>query len=329
MASGTPAMKSALLILATLAEYRFLPVQVATPKGRINSELEDREHYDVEANWDLNEDNEEKFKNRCEEIKCLNLMTLLKTDMIKKHVGAYDYTAAKSVADEIKDDISKEAYRMIEIAAERVKLNSNKINKLRKDVNYDVFPVKDSDKQNIFEYALGLQLKLYKEEYADFVRGITPIVMDLLEMILEKECGIVVEQYCNIDKNKIKRWNMRKLEKSGLLKILDEEYRKKGGFKGGIVYSNALAALIKGKCRDTVLIQKVDEISKTESTVRNIAAHEIVSVTEEWFRGRAGKSPNETFENIQFLVTRAGIHASKEQWRSYDKMNEEIARLLR
>ena len=31
MASGTPAMKSALLIMATLAEYRFLPIQVSTP----------------------------------------------------------------------------------------------------------------------------------------------------------------------------------------------------------------------------------------------------------------------------------------------------------
>jgi hypothetical protein len=256
-------------------------------------------------------------------------MTLLKTDMIKKHVEAYDYTAAKSVADEIKDDISKEAYRMVEIAAERVKLNSNKINKLRKDVSYDIFPVKDSGKQKIFEYALVLQLKLYKEEYADFVRGITPIVMDLLEMILEKECGIVVEQYCNIGKNKIKRWDKTKLEKSGLLNLLDEEYKEQGGFKGGIVYSNTLATLIKCKCKDTVLIQKVDEISKTESAVRNIAAHEIVSVTDEWFKEKAGKSANEIFENIQFLVTRAGINASKEQWRSYDKMNEEIARLLR
>lgn len=34
MASGTPAMKSALLIMATLAEYRFLPIQVSTPQKK-------------------------------------------------------------------------------------------------------------------------------------------------------------------------------------------------------------------------------------------------------------------------------------------------------
>lgn len=34
MASGTPAMKSALIVMATLAEYRFTPVQVSTPKKK-------------------------------------------------------------------------------------------------------------------------------------------------------------------------------------------------------------------------------------------------------------------------------------------------------
>ena len=42
MASGTPAMKSALLVMATLAEYRFLPIQVSTPKRRSNLEHEER-----------------------------------------------------------------------------------------------------------------------------------------------------------------------------------------------------------------------------------------------------------------------------------------------
>ena len=42
MASGTPAMKSALVVMATLAEYRFIPVQVSTPKSESNLEHEER-----------------------------------------------------------------------------------------------------------------------------------------------------------------------------------------------------------------------------------------------------------------------------------------------
>src|SRR5699024_8226163 len=57
MASGTPAMKSALIVMATLAEYRFTPVQVSTPKKKSNLEFEERDEYDVEVNWELDEDN--------------------------------------------------------------------------------------------------------------------------------------------------------------------------------------------------------------------------------------------------------------------------------
>ena len=42
MASGTPAMKSALLVMATLAEYRFLPIQVSSPQKKSNLEYEER-----------------------------------------------------------------------------------------------------------------------------------------------------------------------------------------------------------------------------------------------------------------------------------------------
>ncbi len=57
MASGTPAMKSALLVMATFAEYRFKPIQVSTPQKKMNAEYEDRKEYDNELNWELNEDN--------------------------------------------------------------------------------------------------------------------------------------------------------------------------------------------------------------------------------------------------------------------------------
>jgi CRISPR type III-A/MTUBE-associated protein Csm6 len=327
MASGTPAMKSALLVMATLAEYRFLPIQVSTPLKRLNAESEDRDNYDVEVNWELNEDNTDSFENRCQEVRCFNLMKLLKLDMIKKHLGAYDYTAAKTVADEIRDEISEEAYHLIEIAAERVKLNRNKISQLMQGHSYDIFPVREGNKQKIFEYALVLQMKLQKEEYTDFIRGITPIVTDLLEAVLERQCNLKVSDCCTI-RNKVMYWDLSKLSEHELLEVLDDEYSNKGGFKPGPVYSNVLAALIRRRCSDLVLIQKVNEISQAEIAVRNVAAHEIVSVTDEWFTEQAGKSAKEIFANIRFLMGKAGINVREDQWKSYDQMNQFIIQML-
>lgn len=330
MASGTPAMKSALLVMATLAEYRFQPIQVSTPQKKMNTEYEEREPYDIEFQWELNEDNEQNQENRCEEIKCLNLMLLLKIDMIKKHLAAYDYHAALTVAGEIKDEVSKKAYTLLRIADERVKLNSLEINKLLIGKDYQIFPIRDSSKQKIFEYGLVLQMKVQKEEYADFIRAVTPIVVDVLEMILKTQCKFDVANYYTINcRTKAPEWNIDKLKTvEGVLEGLNSKYARGGGFRGGIIYSSALESIIKTLSDDIVLVQKVSDMTKVEAKVRNMAAHEIVSVTDEWFKKKTGKSANEIFAIIKYLINKAGIEAKEEYWNSYDNMNKLITKHL-
>ncbi len=330
MASGTPAMKSALLVMATFSEYRFRPVQVATPlKSRNRPDSDD---YDVELNWELNEDNQEGAENRCTEVRCLNLVKMLKVEAIKKHIRAYDYAAARDVAMEIQEDISEDAYRMIQIGDERMKLNQSKISILMKGKDYDIYPVKEGNKKKIFEYALVLQLKIRKQELADFIRGITPIVVDLLEDILKKECGIVLKDCCREKKSKedgkksVLMWNRNKLKKLGLLDRLDREY--KGYFREGNVYSRHIKDLISFKSSDSKLIKKAEEIVEVESNVRNMAAHEIVSVTDEWIRKETGKTSQQILEIIKYLLIKSGINVKDEYWNSYDKMNEDIEMYL-
>lgn len=98
MASGTPGMKSyKFCLLWQRWRNTDCYLQVSTPQKKSNLEHEERNEYDVKANWELNEDNEEGAENRCQEVKCLNLMRLLKIDMIKKHLLSYDYHAALAV----------------------------------------------------------------------------------------------------------------------------------------------------------------------------------------------------------------------------------------
>ncbi len=328
MASGTPAMKSALLVMATFAEYRFKPIQVSTPQKKMNAEYEDRKEYDNELNWELNEDNSSDAPNRCVEVKSLNLVKMIKTEIIKKHVLAYDYAAALTVASEMKEELSQEAYVLLQVMEARVKLDRREISKLLTGTTYDIYPVKEGNKQKIFEYALVLQMKIKKQEYADFIRGITPLIVDLLEDILKNKCGILLKDCCTVNgKDAVLKWDEGKLKNAGLLGILDNEY--KGGFRFGPVYSHQIVKLITNKCNDADLKQKVDEITEIEGKVRNVAAHEIVSVTDEWFQNRIGKNAKEIFELIKYLVGKAGINAKKDDWMSYDKINEQIILCLR
>lgn len=326
MASGTPAMKSALLVLATLAEYRFKAMQVTSPLKRQNSDYEERKIYDVDEFWELNEDNEEGFENRVYEVQCMNLMKLLKIDMIKKHIKAYDYPAALAVAKEIKEDITEDAYTLLEIADARVKLNRRMVDRLNSKKKYDIFRVIGGKEQKLFEYALTLQMKIAKDEYADFIRGITPIVVDLLECILKNTCGLKLEELCKKNQQGVLSWDEKKLKNTGVMYIFEEKYRN--GFKFGPVYSVHIATLIENLSKNRTINEQIKSITDVEKNVRNVAAHEIVSVTDEWFKKNTGKTAVEIMKLIKNLFESAGIKIDNNAWNSYDDMNRMIEEAL-
>ena len=43
---------------------------------------------------------------------------------------------------------------------------------------------------------MNLDIKLRRKEYVDFIRGITPIIVDMLELIVMTELKISVDDYC-------------------------------------------------------------------------------------------------------------------------------------
>ena len=61
-----------------------------------------------------------------------------------------------------------------------------------------------------------------------------------------------------------------------------------------------------------------------ERDVRNLAAHQIVAVTKEWIKRKTGYEPEEIMKIIKNAVEYAGICVKKEDWKSYDAMNDYI-----
>lgn len=322
IASGTPAMKSALLVMAILSEYRFKPVQVSTPLKKSNLYGENSTEYDVKTYWELNEDNQQDYEDRCIEAESGNLIALLKLDSVCKFVDSYNYAAALSVADEIDDFISNDGKMLIKIAAERLKLNSKVVDKMLSKENVDIIPVKSGNQRSLFEYALALNIKIKKEEFADFIRGLTPLTADLSELILKSQCNIDINDYCKVNRFGLRKFDKNKLKGTKVYESLQNEF--KGDFRPNDVGTRQMVPLIKAFSNDNVLIGKIEEIMNVEQAIRNLAAHEIVSVTEEWIKEKTGFSSRQIFEMIKFLIVKAGVKVSKDDWDSYDKMNEII-----
>jgi CRISPR type III-A/MTUBE-associated protein Csm6 len=321
ISSGTPAMKSCLQVLANLGEIRCTAIQVSTPDKKINTHT--RDGYDVKLAWEIDEDNQPNFENRCREIHSPGLIRLKQEEIIKRLVNEYDYNAAAVVADAVIDGSADRYRSLLEMAKNRLLLNLPVANKIDREEGSNCIPIKRDNEEIMFEYALALQIRLRKGEYADFIRAISPLVVSLFENILKNRYHKNVDDYIRTDKSGIKKWDSNKPMDPEIFNTLNEGYTM--GFQYGYVKSVHFVKLIDHfGANDQKVVALVDSVRKIEEDVRNKAAHEMVSITNENIIRYTGCSAEEIMEKLKSLIKYSSIDVKPEYWNSYDQMNEII-----
>lgn len=311
VSSGSPAMKSAVQILAAFTERPVIPVQVDSPNKAVNTHEDVKGEYSPEIQWELNLDNsDETYEDRCRISSKTNLNIVIRKSIIRKHIEAYDYRAALDVANNVKNYIDENAISLIEAGSARLKLDKSNCEKNAKAANYDIYPIKQGDHWNVFEYLMIMRIKLEKEEYADFIRSISPLFQRLLEMIIKKTQIIDLDSLIRFDK------------KSGSATVIEtNKYAKSFDYikiiddygKGGI---------------DLNIKNSIYKIRDIEESVRNKAAHNITCITAESIYNSEKKTPMDIFKMLCDLAKYAGIKITDEDLKTYDKLNEKIISLL-
>ena len=197
LSSGTPQMKSALRIVSSLSSLCLIPIQVSTPHQKSNEERPVGAEYDIEAEWELNEDNRTDFVNRCSVVKSENFNAMIKREIISRHIAAYDYRAALSVAETIPEHISRQALALIKAGCLRLSLDIGQAVMLAQSAGFKLIPkgFKEQTTIDAYEYILNMQIKLEKGELADFLRAVSPILTHLFETYLTDKCGIDIKSY--------------------------------------------------------------------------------------------------------------------------------------
>lgn len=319
ISSGTPAMKSGLLVLSILGEFNCKTIQVVTPEGKMNEHI--HKGYDVELLWELNEDNQEEFENRCREVACPTLSLMKQEEIIKKHIKAYNYTAALDIVRTLPPEKTETYGLLLEMANTRMLLDFTKARKIAAQSGMECFPVRSGNEIKYFEYVMNLDIKLRKKEYVDFIRGITPIIVDMLELILKTELGIVIDDYCKISHDNIRVWDRHKLTGTKVLSALQKKFPD---FEYKNIYSVHLVSIITELSENDNLKKLVKELRAVEKNIRNLAAHEIVSITDDIIKQKTGFSSKGIMDRLKKCFSYSGIHVKKEYWNSYDDMNEMI-----
>lgn len=318
VSSGTPAMKSALQILAAFREFDMIPIQVATPEKRSNPHIEEKINYNPVEMWECNDDNITP-QNRCSISKNINFLLQIKKQMLTELINKYDYVGAKALVDTMKNSLNQDFVELLDAATYRYKLNHKSANLIFKQKGFKLLEVEQSNHADIIEYFLLLEIKRRKEEYLDFIRAITPILVDLYEEILFVRCNFTLKEFTN-KTNNIKTWNIKKLERRPELKILlDNVYNT---MRETPVYSDHLVTIISSLSPEKNLIKICNDLRTVEKAIRNPAAHEIIAISDEYIKQETGFSSKEIIKKLKSLLQYTKIKLSDDFLNSYDKMNE-------
>lgn len=315
IASGSPAMKYTQQFLAAIGKYKIVPVSVSTPAKMINPHIEDINNYNVEEMWEINDDNNpDKFEDRCNETKSMIMLSDFYKITLSEFVRSYNYSAALTLIRYMPHLCSNNLKEMLEGANARLQLNVNKAIENLSKHNF-VFPY-DDDKKNVFEYALSLGIKLKKNEIADFVRAVTPLITDLYLRTLKVSCNINIDDYTTNNNGHI-RWSDSKLKNKQLDDILQNKYNH--NFNYGTVYNVHLREILNVLVQDVNARKCINNIGKFEENARNKTAHTMISMTSSQVQTETGFTPEEIYGYIKKLMEFNNI--SVKEWDSYDKMN--------
>lgn len=327
--SGTPAMKSALVVLATLGDIDGRLIQVSTPEKTINKH--DHDNYDVRFLWEYNPDNTEGYVNRCKEITCPSIVRLKNEEMIRQFLDSYDYSAALNVARNMNAEDTKNYIRLLEFADYRSQLDYNSMSKVcdMSEIK-SMLPVLTSKYRNTVEYSLSLFIRAKQGKYADFLRGLTPLILELFILVLEKQTGLNARDFCYIDKYSGGfKWDMEKLkankQTTEWVDIWNNSFPN--GFKESFIVSRDLLFIIRQKC-NAAIVKKADLLREVEENARNSAAHEIGMVTADTIKKMTGHSHIEIIDTIKSMIKYVGVITDDSKWDSYEDMNAYIYKMI-
>lgn len=332
VSSGTPAMKSALFVLCALFNFPMTPVQVSTPEKKSNSESEENPLDDFLGLIDEIMTEPEVYGDRTEIAIKENLNFELSKDIIKNHLKKYNYSAAFEVAQMTREFLSDKSYHLIAAAFYRINLNRDGVEKNLKVVS-DKLDYYETAQLKLVEYVLYLSVNVKRNMILEFIRGISPVLDSLFKKAFEVETRIDLDNYLT-DKDGKVTWNRKKLlsDDTGK-KILDALNSSYNGFNFiNTASSDNFLKLMESEefeISERNITKRAEELRDIEIEGRNKAAHQIVSIDDDFLKRETGYTSYEILNKITAFVEDIKLGVKKEHWDSYEIMNEKIIESLK
>lgn len=333
VSSGTPAMKSTLQILASASELNLKPLQVETWSYRPNHPRE----CNITQEWKINADLSPTAPKRVKESANTNLLYEFNRRILMKLIDTYDYHAAKTVALQLRGLIPPKFMELLDAAIFRSDAKfMDAQQKFRACGNENLMP----SAVQTAEYFLLLDIYVKKEKYTDFLRALTPFIIEIFDGALYQMFGIDLQSLTR--KKDSLMWDDYALKNSNLygkfdqLPIYHQNDRKKHRpappFPSGYVLSWHLTNLIENLAdsnKDRQFVTQTIELRNIEEAIRNLAAHTMQGFTVSDFRKEVRRSPQELILLLKKYVRNyTDIPLTDEFLQSYQVMNDKLKSYL-
>lgn len=334
LSSGTPQMKTVLAMLAADTE-RCRGIQVPSHSGKSNRKNKPAsDDVDVDILLEVNVDDEEGAKNRCEEPPLSVFRYHAEKNRIISLIHAYEYNAALTLA-RSSSLVPADAKQLLKHAAARTDLLPDKARKILAEYNGQKLFLFTGEEELLIEYFLIMQIDQENDHLSNFMLRISPFLDKFLLDYVQKNVRGGRQNPQNI--LNLSRYVKRKggyiLERERikqaahkLLKRLDREY---GDYKDSdlsftllIYYCDYMQE--EGLTKDTKLHDDMmAELGKLGDIriLRNNVAHQITNVTRESFQKVTQMTPPALMAIFTQMLTLVYGGKVKEALTTYSRIN--------
>ena len=192
--------------------------------------------------------------------------------------------------------------------------------------------------RKVYSYTHNLILNLSKRELSDYLRGLTPLLVDVLRLVVMEHAIPDLDRFLvrvtkeTSDGRKIYKglqWNQAKIEekRNRVLRTWHKYYGNNFNYKH-YVSSSHLLKLLMDYADDDEIKETAFAVRQIEKNLRNIVAHEVLFVNEVWLQERANMSSDAMHALLMRLIYAAGL-TDQQQWDVISDLNEHLKELFK
>lgn len=307
LSSGTPQMKTVLSMLTMDIRYKTVGIQVKNPEKKAGTTMRTNGRgYDVEAELELNEDEQPDAPDRTVQPKFLSLQRTKKQEQVRALLKRRDYDAICAIPDSLEETLM----HIVEHLAARDQLQDAKARKIARTLKlpFELYPIapgtpQDAAYESVVEYYLSMRNMQQTGRLGDLLLRMNPFVIEVQVQLLKTYLPFPLEAILDSDEAK----GRRKLSADHLRKKAPQMcayIEKKTGkpFANtdlSIYVNNLILEQLPGVPNDFItILRRCQSLNQR----RNAVAHRLCNATEDDVKALSSCTSRELMDRLRNLL---------------------------